>query len=176
MHLNLWTTAANFQRAYPVWMEGPFLELSPEQVDNDVATWWRQMYKMGKALVGLEGPLQVVAHVKLKLDEFKAHLPLIHAMLNPGMRERHWRKVKDDAGRSVQPNEMSTLHSLIEQQVLPLPLPPTPAPTPTPTPTPTPHPTPTPTPTPHQEGERLRHARELLGEAAAEGWRENQAR
>ena len=117
VHLNLWTTAANFQRAYPVWMDGPFLELSPEQVDNDVATWWRQLYKMGKALVGLEGPLQVVAHVKLKLEEFKAHLPLIHAMLNPGMRERHWRKVKDDAGRSVQPNEMSTLHSLIEQQV-----------------------------------------------------------
>ena len=58
-----------------------------------------------------------MAHVKLKLEEFKAHLPLIHAMLNPGMRERHWRKVKDEAGRSVQPNEMSTLHSLIEQQV-----------------------------------------------------------
>ena len=29
-----------------------------------MATWWRQLYKMGKALVGLEGPLQVVAHVK----------------------------------------------------------------------------------------------------------------
>ena len=59
----------------------------------------------------------MVAHVKLKLEEFKAHLPLIHAMLNPGMRERHWRRVKDEAGRSVQPNEMSTLHSLIAQQV-----------------------------------------------------------
>ena len=54
--------------------------------------------------------------MKQKLDEFKAHLPLIHAMLNPGMRERHWRKVCEAAGRSVQPNEMSTLLSLIEQQ------------------------------------------------------------
>ena len=31
VHLNLWTTAVSFQRAYPVWMDGPFLELSPEQ-------------------------------------------------------------------------------------------------------------------------------------------------
>ena len=29
---NLWTTAINFQRAYPTWLEGPFLELSAEQV------------------------------------------------------------------------------------------------------------------------------------------------
>ena len=27
-YLNLWTTAVNFQRAYPVWMEGPLLNLS----------------------------------------------------------------------------------------------------------------------------------------------------
>ena len=102
-HLTLWTTAQNFQRSFPTWMEGPFLELSPEQVDNDVGAWWRQLYKMGKSLAGLEGPLKVVAHVKQKLDEFKTHLPLMHAMLNPGMRERHWKKVAETAGRSVQP-------------------------------------------------------------------------
>ena len=31
VHLNLWTTAVSFQRSFPVWMDGPFLELSPEQ-------------------------------------------------------------------------------------------------------------------------------------------------
>ena len=116
-HLHLWTTAMNFQRSYPVWMEGPFLELSPDQVESDVGTWWRLLYKLGKSLAGLDGPLKVVAYVKQKLDEFKGHLPLIQAMLNPGMRERHWKKVAESAGRSVQPNEMSTLLSLVEQQV-----------------------------------------------------------
>ena len=90
-HNLLWTTASNFQRSYPVWMEGPFLELSPEQVESDVGAWWRLLYKLSKSLAGLEGPLKVVAYVKAKLDEFKVHLPLMQAMLNPGMRDRHWK-------------------------------------------------------------------------------------
>ena len=94
-YLALWTTAVNFQRAYPVWMEGPLLNLSPEQVESDVASWSRQLYKMAKSLVGLEGPLKVVAHVKLKLDEFGEHIPLLQAILNPGMRERHWKKLAE---------------------------------------------------------------------------------
>ena len=33
----------------------------------------------------------MVAHIKEKLEGFKENLPLISAMLNPGMRERHWK-------------------------------------------------------------------------------------
>lgn len=116
-HLTLWTTALNFQRSFPTWMEGPFLELSPEQVELDVGNWWRTLYKLGKNLVGLDNPLKVVAHVKEKLDEFKSHLPLILAMLNPGMRERHWKMLTEKVGHSVQPNEMSTLASMLDTKV-----------------------------------------------------------
>ena len=113
----LWTTAINFQRAYPTWLEGPFLELSAEQVEADVSSWWRQLYKLGKSLTGLPGPLKVVAYVKEKLDSFKSHLPLIQAMLNPGMRDRHWKGLAEQIGHAVQPNEMSTLSSMLEQKV-----------------------------------------------------------
>ncbi|KAL3933563.1 MAG: hypothetical protein SGPRY_000228, partial [Prymnesium sp.] len=116
-HLTLWTTALNFQRSFPTWMEGPFLELSPEQVEQDVGNWWRTLYKLGKALTGLENPLKVVAHVKEKLNDFKSHLPLILAMLNPGMRERHWKMLTEQVGHSVQPNEMSTLASMLDTRV-----------------------------------------------------------
>ena len=113
---SLWTTAINFQRAYPTWLEGPFMELSPEQVEADVGNWFRQLYKLGKSLAH-PGPQKVVAYVKEKIEEFKAHLPLISAMLNPGMRDRHWKGLADTLGKPVQPNEMSTLASLIEQNV-----------------------------------------------------------
>ena len=117
-YLALWTTAVNFQRAYPVWMEGPLLNLSPEQVEADVASWSRQLYKMGKTLVGLDGPLRVVAHVKLKLDEFSEHIPLLQCILNPGMRERHWKKLAENTGvTTAQPTAMTTLFSLLEQKV-----------------------------------------------------------
>ena len=38
-------------------------------------------------------------------------------MLNPGMRERHWRSLADKVGHSVQPNEMTTLLQLLEMKV-----------------------------------------------------------
>merc|ERR1712185_746296 len=38
-------------------------------------------------------------------------------MLNPGMRDRHWKGLADTLGKPVQPNEMSTLASLLEQKV-----------------------------------------------------------
>jgi dynein heavy chain len=116
-HAMLWSTALSFARSYPAWMEGPFLELVPDDVENDVGNWWRSLYKLGKALVGLDGPLKVVAHVKERLDQFKVHLPLMQAMLNPGMRERHWKKLQDAIGHSVQPTETTTLASLLEQKV-----------------------------------------------------------
>ena len=87
----------------------------PDLIENDVGNWWRQLYKLGKSFPGLKGPLQVVEYVKVKIDEFKQHIPLIQAMLNPGMRDRHWEKLKADIGRSVQPTEMSTLASMLEQ-------------------------------------------------------------
>ena len=34
---SLWNMAVNFHRAYPTWMEGPFMQLSPEEVEADVA-------------------------------------------------------------------------------------------------------------------------------------------
>ena len=55
--------------------------------------------------------------VKEKIDAFKAHLPLIQAMLNPGMRGRHWEMLTVSCGGSVQPNEMTTLASLLVQKV-----------------------------------------------------------
>ena len=117
-YLNLWTTAVNFQRAFPVWMEGPLLQLSPEQVESDVASWSRQLYKMSKTLVGLEGPLKVVAHVKQKLDEFSEHIPLLQCLLNPGMRDRHWKKLAEQTGTTTaQPTNVSTLYSMLEQKV-----------------------------------------------------------
>ena len=114
---SLWTTAMNFQRAYPTWLEGPFNDLSPEQVETDVGNWWRQLYKLGKALTGLAGPLKVVGYVKEKIDGFKEHLPLIQAMLNPGMRDRHWKGLATSIGHAIQPNDMTTLSSLLEQKV-----------------------------------------------------------
>ena len=93
------------------------MQLSPEQVEADVGNWGRQLYKLAKGLTGLKGPLKVVEHIKEKLEDFKGNLPLITALLNPGMRDRHWKSLAASCGGNVQPNDTTTLASLIEQKV-----------------------------------------------------------
>lgn len=91
-YLALWTTAVNFQRAYPTWMEGPLLELDAERVERDVADWGRSLYKLGRSLAGgAAGPLRVIEHVQRRLADFKGHIPLMQVRTRPALADLPWR-------------------------------------------------------------------------------------
>ena len=44
--------------------------------------------------------------MKSRVDEFKEHLPLLAALFNPGLRDRHWEKMSEIAGQDLRPNEV----------------------------------------------------------------------
>ncbi len=69
----------------------------------DVDRWWRGTAKLSKTLEG--APLEVVAQVRVKLEEFQGHLPLIAALRNPGMRDRHWERISQ-VGRLGRPQSL----------------------------------------------------------------------
>lgn len=106
-YATLWRFCSEFMRSLPEWMDGPFPEINAETVANECDKWWRGTAKLSKVL---EGPaLEVVQQVRVKMEEFQQHIPLITAMRNPGLRDRHWNRisaavgfpVKADAGFSV---------------------------------------------------------------------------
>ncbi|KAF6265404.1 dynein heavy chain 6 [Scenedesmus sp. NREL 46B-D3] len=104
---SMWRMAGLFSRQLPDWMDGPFTEIDAEAVSADVDKWWRGSAKLLKQLTG--APLQVAEAVRQQLQEFQQHVPLIAALRNPGLRDRHWDKisaavgcpVKADAGFSL---------------------------------------------------------------------------
>ena len=51
------------------------------------------MHKLSKTFAELPGPKRSSELFKMKLDEFKKHLPLLQTFCNPGIRDRHWEKV-----------------------------------------------------------------------------------
>jgi len=92
---DLWSTTSLFNGSYSVWMTGPFVELDPEQIGKDVSAWHKLMYKLERELLADDAvkPSQVASEMKAKISEFKAHLPIITWLRNPGLRQRHWDKI-----------------------------------------------------------------------------------
>ncbi len=75
-------------------ISGPFKALNAEDIDNEVSEMWRTVYKLTKTLSDQPGPRNVADRVKGKIDKFKQHLPILHTICNPGIRERHWDQVR----------------------------------------------------------------------------------
>ena len=75
-------------------ISGPFQNLNSEDIDNDVSDMWRTMYKLTKSLSDQPGPRNIADRVKGKIDKFKQHMPILHTICNPGIRERHWESVR----------------------------------------------------------------------------------
>ena len=48
------------------------------------------MYKLTKTLGDQHGPRTVAEKVKAKIDKFKANMPILQTICNPGIRDRHW--------------------------------------------------------------------------------------
>ncbi|EFJ50020.1 dynein heavy chain 6 [Volvox carteri f. nagariensis] len=96
---DLWRIASEFMRSLPEWLDGPFTEIDAETVAADVDRWWRATAKLAKQLD--KEPGEVVAAVRAKLEDFQVHLPLITALRNPGLRDRHWERISTAAGFPV---------------------------------------------------------------------------
>jgi len=107
----LWTIIYNFNQQYPQWHEGLFETLDPEVIENNVNKWSKDLYKLAKQLKD-EPPTVNAMTIKEKLDAFKPHVPLIAALRNPGLRDRHWKKVGPNG---VKLNEETTFNHLLAE-------------------------------------------------------------
>lgn len=64
-----------------------------------VCRWLRSSAKLLKQLTG--APLAVAEALRQQLQSFQQHIPLITALRNPGLRDRHWEKISAAVGCPV---------------------------------------------------------------------------
>ena len=95
-------------------LSGPFKNLNAEDIDNEVSEMWRTVYKLTKTLSDQPGPRNVADRVKGKIDKFKQHLPILHTICNPGIRDRHWDQMSDIMGFDIRPSEDTSLMAMLE--------------------------------------------------------------
>lgn len=60
--------------------------------DCQVQNLWKTIYKLSKLFAHPEfkGPLRAAITIKGRLEKFKVDMPVISAICNPGLKERHW--------------------------------------------------------------------------------------
>lgn len=61
---------------------GPFVGLDAEQIAEDVESWWKLLYKLGKQLIEYPGAKRIADMVRNKVEKFKLLLPVLTAICN----------------------------------------------------------------------------------------------
>eukprot|EP00741_Cyanophora_paradoxa_P002452 tig00000076_g2377.t1 len=105
----LWLTTNDWLNWKQVWLNDPFTSLNPEKMEKDLNGAWKIAYKLQKHFQDIPGCRDIANQIKAEMDEFKPVLPLVAALRNPGMRDRHWEQLSKDLGFQIKLDETSSL-------------------------------------------------------------------
>uniref|UniRef100_A0A667IFD0 Dynein axonemal heavy chain 3 n=1 Tax=Lynx canadensis TaxID=61383 RepID=A0A667IFD0_LYNCA len=77
------------------WLQAirPLFLLNAEEISEEVGNMWRTIYKLTKTLADVPAPRRLAENVKMKIEKFKQHIPILSISCNPGMKDRHWQQV-----------------------------------------------------------------------------------
>jgi dynein heavy chain len=110
----LWETAGTFHAEFNRWMNGPFMDINADDLSEQVNAMWRTVFKLTKTFHDQPVPRKVADNVRIKLDKFKVHLPLITVLRNPGLKTRHWDLMAEIVGASIAPTQSTTVSQILE--------------------------------------------------------------
>ncbi|WIA31960.1 hypothetical protein OEZ86_002815 [Tetradesmus obliquus] len=118
--LQFWSTAGAWKANQKAWMSDPLESIDGEAVEKDVALAYKVLYKMGKVFTnrGLEQMAANADSLRQQVEEFKALVPLVQALRNPGMRPRHWDSLSAELGLDLHPDKAYTLDQALKQGLL----------------------------------------------------------
>lgn len=74
--------------------------------------------KLIKQLANNPQAKRVADTVRLKIDKFKVYLPVLDAICQQGLNERHWTQISEEIGQTVNPELFPTLSAMIDIDIL----------------------------------------------------------
>ena len=97
-------------------MHDSFLELNGDGIATNVANYNRTMAKClkSKSIKDNPGCMAIATSIKKEIEAFRPLLPLIIALRNPGMRDRHWDAMSEKLPFVFRPDESMTLTRVMD--------------------------------------------------------------
>ena len=109
-----WLAAADWLKFKNSWMQDPLLTLNAEEVEKSLMNCWRTVFKAVKSFKQNVELTNTISNLKDDIESFKQYLPLIQALCNPGIRERHWRQLSEELAMSLSAEMSLTLAEAID--------------------------------------------------------------
>ena len=113
-YASLWTTAADWQKWQREWLDGPLLDLQPDDVEKSFVGAQRGVAKLIKSFKDTPGCLNIAKALKSEMAGFSGNVPVVQALRNPGMRDRHWDALSAELRFELRPDEKFTLRDATE--------------------------------------------------------------
>lgn len=100
--------ACEFLSSHNQWMNSMVGSYDPDVIDSDSGSALRAILKLEKMF--REPLVQKLAEkVRMTIEEFREHMPLIMTLGNPGMKARHWEQVSEIVGFPIKVDANMTL-------------------------------------------------------------------
>lgn len=116
---NLYGTTVNFQKSFKKWMDGNFSELDPDNVEQLVMSYKRDIYKASNLFPEGSASRGIANEIKEKIIEFSENLPIIRILCNPGLRDRHYEEMERISELSIKPDVTTTLRKILKLNINP---------------------------------------------------------
>ncbi len=115
--LKLYEVTVEFTNKHKEWMDGPMDKVNPEGVDTDISNYYRTLFKLEKTFEQVPAPRKIASKVRVKVEEFKEHMPLVMTLFNPGLKDRHWTQISEVVGYTLRNEEGMCLSKLIDMNL-----------------------------------------------------------
>lgn len=112
LRLDLWVGGRDFQNQLQNWEQLPFLEVNLEQMESVLSSQDHSITQMEQGLP--QNPH--LTQLRQQIEKLKKLFPLLKALQNQCLRDRHWEKIHEALGEPIASSTI--IHSLLEKGIL----------------------------------------------------------
>ncbi|KAL3154308.1 hypothetical protein ABBQ32_013793 [Trebouxia sp. C0010 RCD-2024] len=113
LRLLVWTSSSEWAEASTTWAQTPFTLLDVSSLEDCTAKFAKSVLRMERSLPSN----QVVTKLGQAVKAMQSNLPLLQALRNPALKDRHWTKLANIMGTPLVTDPPLTLAQLLDLKV-----------------------------------------------------------
>jgi dynein heavy chain len=109
----IWELVREWETSWDAWKQEKFKELVTDKMETSAQGMLKRCVRMNRELK--EKNWEIIENLRRRIEQLKRTMPLIQALKNPAMRERHWSQLKTEVQKPFdQESDDFTLEKIIQ--------------------------------------------------------------